>query len=199
MWAFVFSQAIQLFSESKSKEETLDVGAEIALRYLWLGLGFGVFSITLRTYGFRKVFASQIGHIRLQYYRSVLRQDMSWHDTHNSAEVANRLLSDVNRLSAVFDFSFSLFITIISGLAASFALALSINWKLTLITSCIYVFVIVVFYFVSIINRRSSEISTEVFVKGAQVASEDIGLIKTIWSMCTQKLEILRCGVWLCV
>jgi ATP-binding cassette subfamily B (MDR/TAP) protein 1 len=194
----VFTGAIQLFQESKTNDEILEIGAEIALKYLWLGMGVFV-AAGIRQYGFRKVFASQIGHIRQQYYRSVLRQDMSWHDMHNSAEVANRLVSDIERLSAAYDLSMSQFLMTNMNTTLSVVLALTVNWRLTLISSSTYCVVFLAFYYVSIINRRSSEISTEVFVKGAQVASEDIGLIKTIWSMCTQKLEILRCGVWLCV
>jgi ABC-type multidrug transport system fused ATPase/permease subunit len=117
---------------------------------------------------------------------------MGWHDRNNSAEVANRLISHIDRISSVYDFDMSCMYAAASMAVIPFILALAEDWKLTLAVMSVFPVVLTVFYLNLRFVRKGSEVSRTAFARGAQIASEDVGLIRTIWTFCTQMHESSR-------
>jgi ABC-type multidrug transport system fused ATPase/permease subunit len=191
MLTFFFIDIIKLAVEAPSKDEIYDVGTEVALRFIYLGIAMGITGM-LREIGFRVFYATQMAHVRHAYYGSVLRQEMGWHDRNNSTDVANRLLSHVVPISAAYDFDMSFMFVMTSMGSISVILSLVDDWQLTLASISVYPIVILAFYINLRLVNKGSEVSTKAFARAAQVASEDIGLIRTIWTFCTQMHESLR-------
>jgi ABC-type multidrug transport system fused ATPase/permease subunit len=191
VWAYLLVDTIKYSVQASSKDEIYDAGATIALNFLYLGIALGA-SAFMREVGFRAFYASQMAHVRHAYYRSVLSHEMGWHDHNNSADVANRLLSHVDRISSAYDFDMSFVGTTVTAAFLAFVLSLVEDWKLTLATIAAFPVVLAAFYLNLRLVSKGSEVSSKAFARGAQVASEDIGLIRTIWTFCTQARESLR-------
>jgi ABC-type multidrug transport system fused ATPase/permease subunit len=191
LWAFFMIDTVKFSIEAHSKDEVYDVGARLALWFLYLGFGTTVGAI-LREIGFRVFYATQMAHVRHAYYRAVLSQEMGWHDRNNSADVANRLISHMDRISSVYDFDIAFFFNVTGTAIVSIIIALVEDWKLTLATVSVYPVVLLAFYLNLRFVRKGSEVSRTAFARGAQIASEDVGLIRTIWTFCTQMHESSR-------
>ncbi len=121
-----------------------------------------------------------------------MRQEMGWHDKENSADLVDRLLAQMDYIQPAFNTQWAHFTNPLTIAVSAFFFAMTESWKLTLTSISIYPMVFGAYYWASQLVSQSNTVSERAFVQGAQVASEDIGLIRTIWTFCTQGLELRR-------
>lgn len=130
--------------------------------------------------------------IQTKYFAAVLRQEIGWHDTQNSASLSGKLLNDIPKLRAAFDFRLSIVIIQIGSFLWGLVIAFSNGWKLALIAFSLFPFVFLAYWAVTQVGKKRSAVGTQSFQDGEHVAAEDIALIRTIWIFCTQQLEYNR-------
>ena len=112
---------------------------ETAKKYCILYLIVGAVGLTLSGIGLMSwMLAGERQNIcfRREYFRALLRQDISWYDTINPNELTTKIANDTTAIQTAVGEKFASFFYIISMTIAGYAVGFYWSWKLTLILTC---------------------------------------------------------------
>ncbi|CAF0803457.1 unnamed protein product [Adineta steineri] len=155
---------------------TLGTGGNVILCYI----GWSTWLITAER---------QVRRIRFALFQNILRQEIGWFDVHNTGELSNRLVDDLDKIKdgigeKVPDF-FSLCVRMISSLILAFVE----GWKLTLVYLSISPLIVVTINFTikTIIKYTVKEV--QAFASASSIAQEVLQSIRTVTAFHGQKKE----------
>nr|XP_042898476.1 ATP-dependent translocase ABCB1 isoform X2 [Parasteatoda tepidariorum] len=136
--------------------------------------------------------ANQAFKIRCMFMRSVLRQDISWFDTHQTGDFASRLTGDLNRIQDGIGEKVGMCISFVSTCILCICTALYFGWKLTLVCLCIMPILTIAMGIISKIQAAVSGEELEAYGAAGAVAEEVLSSIRTVVSFGGEKKEIDR-------
>jgi ATP-binding cassette subfamily B (MDR/TAP) protein 1 len=94
----------------------------------------------------------QAHRIRGLFFKSILRQDIGWYDTHQTNDFAARMAEDLNKLQEGIGEKIGMFIFFMTIFSASLINAFYHGWELTLVsTLTIYI----ITFFCTIIDEKN--------------------------------------------
>ncbi|XP_067949637.1 multidrug resistance protein 2-like [Watersipora subatra] len=122
----------------------------------------------------------QVRRIRTAYFKAVMRQSVGWFDEHKSGELNSHMVEDVEKLNYGFGNKMALFIQWSSTSVSGFLVAMSVCWRLSLVTSAtcplyIAVLMLAIKYIKKCIRRE-----LEASAKAGAVIQETFSSIKTV-------------------
>ena len=188
---YLFSAAIGYLSSDRSSSEIKDSMMFVLFGYFVVG---GIFAIgdCIRVLCFRYLGRRQMALLKSQYYRSILRQEVAWHDQQSSAELIARFDTQIPKMQSIYGLHFSVMVYLIGKGVLSLVLALISDVKLTLAAYSLVPLVLLLFVVFGRISSQTSVRQAKAYAAAASVASEDLGLLRTIWLYCTQPFELRR-------
>ncbi|CAG8845984.1 3533_t:CDS:2, partial [Gigaspora margarita] len=125
--------------------------------------------------------------IREQYFRAVLRQNIAYFDKYGSGEIATRITSDIYLVQDGISEKISLAFLYISHFIASFIIAFTISWKMTLVLSCVIPFLAINS---SLMNKYSAIFTKRIldfYSRAGIIAEESISTIRAAVAFGAQK------------
>eukprot|EP00833_Pecoramyces_ruminatium_P010171 jgi/Orpsp1_1/1184203/evm.model.c7180000088470.1 len=134
----------------------------------------------------------QITRIRSLSFQSIIRQDISWHETKNPGELASRIISDSILIEDGIGYNVGTVIHNLVTFLACFGLALKSGWKLSLYMSVIFPIILVFGIFMAVVLKYTTTKSQDVFAELGGIAYEAFSQIRTIVSFGTEQKEIDR-------
>ena len=197
VWDYFFARTVGDLT-SPDHDKIRSAAFFIAIAFQVLGAVCSV-SDVIRTWCFRYLCEHQMATIKSQYFRAILRQEPAWHDTQSSSAHISRFSSQLPKMKNAYNLSFSLMIVFLSKGTGSFIFALSADVRLALAVFSILPLIAVLFFVFGKLSAQTSVRQARAYERGAAVASEDIGLLRTIWTFCTQAYEQRRSVSILCV
>jgi ATP-binding cassette subfamily B (MDR/TAP) protein 1 len=197
VWDFFFARTVGDLT-SPDHDKIRSAAFFIAILFQCLGFVCSV-SDTFRTWCFRYLCEHQMATIKSQYFRAILRQEPAWHDTQSSSAHISRFSSQLPKMKNAYNLSFSLMIVFLAKGTGSFIFALSADVRLALAVFSILPLIAVLFFVFGKLSAQTSVRQARAYERGAAVASEDIGLLRTIWTFCTQAYEQSRSVNIMCV
>jgi ATP-binding cassette subfamily B (MDR/TAP) protein 1 len=190
VWAFFFSTAIgDLTSPDHDDVRSAMISILFAFQVL---AGVTAVSEIGRIGCFRYLGESQAASIKSRYFQALLRQEPAWHDSQSSSAHISRFSYQIPKLKPAFDTNFSLMVLFLAKGTGSLIFALSADVKLSLAVLSILPLIAVSFTVFSRIASQTSTRQARAYERGAAVATEDLGLLRTIWTFCTQAFEQRR-------
>lgn len=118
--------------------------------------------------------------LRLEYVRAILRQDMAYFDTYTPGSVATRISNNANLIQGGLSEKVGVLIQGIAMLIASFAVAFSQYWKLTLaVATSIPAAVLAVGFTVFLDAQLESKILA-IYSKAGGLVEEALGSIRVV-------------------
>jgi ATP-binding cassette subfamily B (MDR/TAP) protein 1 len=126
------------------------------------------------------------------YFSSVLRQEKAWHDSQDSSIHLNRLSSVLPKVKVIYGVQGSMVIVFVGKSLLSLIFALWADAKLAATAMSLFPAIALFFWAFSRLSSRTSAKQSQAYARAAAVAAEDLGLLRTIWTFCTQHRELQR-------
>ncbi|XP_066999667.2 multidrug resistance protein homolog 49 [Anabrus simplex] len=191
---------LELFGGGKKLDNTSGVTWREAMIQDAAGFGIGttVFSAAqfildyLSIALLNSIALKQIGRIKKLFLQSVLRQDMSWYDTNNTADFASRMTGDLDKLQDGIGEKVGIFTYQMVAFFASIVVAFLHGWKLTLVVfSCAPIIIIAT----AIVAKVQSSLTAQElnsYGSAGAVVEEVLSAIRTVVAFGGQDKEADR-------
>ncbi|XP_062574825.1 ATP-dependent translocase ABCB1-like isoform X2 [Saccostrea cucullata] len=177
--------------ELQNSLNILDIAKEYALYFCLIAIGafvLGYASIFCFTLSAER----QIQVIRKFFFRSIMRQDMEWFDTHESSELSTRFSEDMHLIYDGIGDKVATFIQWTTTFLVSFVIAFVSGWKLALATVALCPLVIVVGGMLTKWVRNLSMEESQAYASAGSVAEEVFSSIRTVTAFNGQEKECKR-------
>nr|XP_022306676.1 multidrug resistance protein 1B-like isoform X2 [Crassostrea virginica] len=169
----------------------VDISKEYALYFCLIAIGaftFGFISIFCFTVSAER----QIRIIRKLFFRSIMRQDMEWFDTHESSELSTRFSEDMHLIYDGMGDKVATFVQWTTTFVVSFIIAFISGWKLALATVAFCPLIILVGGTLTRWVRNLSSEESQAYASAGSVAEEVFAAIRTVTAFNGQDKECKR-------
>ena len=157
----------------------------IALIFFYVGCALCVAGF-LKVFGFAAAAKRQTHVFRLRYYKSMLRQDIGWHDETEGSEFTSKLADSTEKLKDAIGVKFADSILNISSFVVGLGVGLYTSWKLALVILTFLPILMVVGAALGGVMSRGTKNTAEAYAVAGGVAEESIASIRTITSLNAQ-------------
>ncbi|OQV23113.1 Multidrug resistance protein 1 [Hypsibius exemplaris] len=134
----------------------------------------------------------QIYKMRKAFLHSILRQEMSWFDSHESGSLTSRLSDDMERVKDGLGDKMSFAIQAFAQFVGGFAVGFYKGWDLTLVMLTVLPFFSIAGALISKVVASASTREQEKYMKAGAIAEEVLSCIRTVAAFGGQKREIRR-------
>ena len=189
--------AEQLANMQIDPAEQIEIFMDEITGHTWFFIGLGIGSwVCGQIMGACLMYsaARQTNQIRIQYFRSILRQDVGYFDTHNAGELNTRLFDDVRKISnGIGDklgIGLQAFCQFVSGIIIGFIY----GWKMCLVIMATAPIMAGVGYLFFTATTRFTQAELDAYAKAGDVAEEVLSSIRTVKAFNGQPVESERYG-----
>jgi ABC-type multidrug transport system fused ATPase/permease subunit len=185
------------FSDSQSsfRYETMDTIFHKIYEFLIIYTIIGIVSFVASFLfnAFLTVSSSrQTTRIRSMAFRSLLKQEIAWHEKTSPGELSSRIISDSILIEEGIGNKFGILLQNICTFVACFVMAFLIGWKLTLSMAIILPILIIVVTISGSILTKYTKKSQDTYAELGGIAQEAFSQIRTIVSFGNEEKEIDR-------
>ncbi|XVE50545.1 hypothetical protein DITRI_Ditri01bG0171400 [Diplodiscus trichospermus] len=169
-------------SEIKSRSRTLS--------FIFLGIAALNFtSHLLQHYNFAVMGEKLTKRVRQMFLQKVMTFEISWFDEeeNTSATICTMLATEANMVRSLFGDRISLLVQAIFGSIFSYAVALKLSWRLSLVMIAVQPLVVGSFYSRTILMKSLAGKAQKAQKEGSQLASEAVINHRTITAFSSQK------------
>jgi ABC-type multidrug transport system fused ATPase/permease subunit len=118
--------------------------------------------------------------IRLAYLRALFGQSIGYMDTLPAGTVTSRITDSANTLQLGISEKLGLLIQGVSLLIGAYVVAFIYNWKMTLVSSCLFPFIMVIYSITVPIQMKYTKSVQFAEEKASSLAGEIFGSIRTV-------------------
>ncbi|KAK5970204.1 Multidrug resistance protein pgp-1 [Trichostrongylus colubriformis] len=161
------------------------------LKYVYLGCG--VFTAaTIQAMCFLTVCENLVNQLRRQFFKSILRQDITWFDKNNSGTLATKLFDNLERVKEGTGDKLGLMIQFVAQFFGGFIVAFTYDWKLTLIMMSLAPFMIICGAFIAKLMATAATREAKKYAVAGGIAEEVLTSIRTVIAFNGQPYECER-------
>jgi ATP-binding cassette subfamily B (MDR/TAP) protein 1 len=191
MWGYYFAEAITGLA-SLSQAMIASRFESIALQFLWVAAIAGL-SEYCRILAFSRMGERQIARLKQQYLRSVLRQELAWHELDANAATSTRLSTHLSKLKAFYGIPMSQVIGYGGKALVALIIGLWASWQLMLTLLTMVPVMWVSFMVFGRLRNQNSVRSSKAYLQASRVSDEIVSLLDTIRAFCSFNIELDRC------
>lgn len=156
-------------------------------------LGITTFIVNALSNTFFAIFSTRQGiKIRTLSFKSIINQEVAWHEKNSPGELLSRLIGDVSIIEGGIGDSISSIIVNITTFIACYIIAFTNSWLLSLEMGSIIPFLILNFIILIVFLSKYTKILRDIFAKSSNIALEAISQIKIIAAFGTEENEVKR-------
>jgi len=134
----------------------------------------------------------QVTKIRSLTFKSIVKQEIPWHEKTSPGELSSRIISDTILIEEGIGFKLGMVIQSVVTFIACFILAFRSGWKLSLYMSIIIPVLLILVMVMAVILRRYTRKIQDAYAELGGIAQEAFSQIRTIVSFGTEQKEIDR-------
>uniref|UniRef100_A0A1I8HYN6 ABC transmembrane type-1 domain-containing protein n=1 Tax=Macrostomum lignano TaxID=282301 RepID=A0A1I8HYN6_9PLAT len=131
----------------------------------------------------------QAHRLRQNFFKAVLRQEMSWFDQQSSGELTTRLADDLERIREGLGDKTSVVIQAFSGFIAGFVIGFIKSWKMTLVMMSLTPLLAIGGALMGRLISTMTSREQKAYAKAGAVAEETVSCIRTVIAFCGQQDE----------
>ncbi|KAH7730954.1 bile salt export pump [Aphelenchoides avenae] len=150
------------------------------------------FSATLQVMCFSVACENMMQRIRKAFFKSLLRQDIAWHDKHQTGSLATKLFDNLERVKEGTGDKVALAVQYTSQFLGGFLVAFTYDVKMTLIMMSLTPLLIFAGVFLAKLMSSTSTNETRKYAHAGAIAEEVISSIRTVTSFNAQDIECER-------
>ncbi|OUM68098.1 hypothetical protein PIROE2DRAFT_4233 [Piromyces sp. E2] len=134
----------------------------------------------------------QITRIRSLTFKSIVKQEISWHEETSPGELASRIISDTILIEQGISLRLGMVLQSFVTFIACFILAYDNGWKLALAMSSIIPVLLILMGILVVILKKYTKKTQDAYAELGGIAQEAFSQIRTIVSFGTEQKEIDR-------
>ncbi|XVE77402.1 hypothetical protein DITRI_Ditri13aG0059700 [Diplodiscus trichospermus] len=190
LMTILFGELTDSFGQNQNNNEVVDVVSEVALKFVYLGVGTAVAGF-LQVTCWMVTGERQAGRIRGLYLKTILRQDIAFFDLEtNTGEVVGRMSGDTVLIQDAMGEKVGKFLQLVSSFIGGFTVAFIKGWLLTLVMLSSLPLLVIAGAAMSLIIANSASQGQDAYAKAATVVEQTIGSIRTVASFTGEKQAI---------
>ncbi|XWS46383.1 hypothetical protein CRYUN_Cryun14cG0061100 [Craigia yunnanensis] len=190
LMTILFGELTDSFGENQNNNEVVDVVSEVALKFVYLGVGTAVAGF-LQVTCWMVTGERQAARIRGLYLKTILRQDVAFFDMKtNTGEVAGRMSGDTVLIQDAMGEKVGKFLQLVSSFIGGFVVAFIRGWLLTLVMLSSLPLLVIAGAAMSLIIANTASQGQNAYAKAATVVEQTIGSIRTVASFTGEKQAI---------
>ncbi|CDP19828.1 unnamed protein product [Coffea canephora] len=193
VYGFLFATAITIFYEPPSQQEK--DSSYWAQMYVLIG-SITFLAVLSQNYSFGAASGKLIKRISLLSFDKIVHREICWFDdpSNSSGSVGARLSCNASMLQSLLKDGLSLLIQNISTVFAGLFIALMENWMLALILVALCTMLAMLSFIQTKFLKRFAADAELIYAEQSQVASDAIGNIRTVASICAEDkvMELYR-------
>ncbi|CAD6186832.1 unnamed protein product [Caenorhabditis auriculariae] len=161
------------------------------LKYVYLGCGVFLAAMIQATC-FLTICENLVNRLRREFFRSILRQDITWYDKNTSGTLATKLFDNLERVKEGTGDKLGLMIQFVAQFFGGFIVAFTYDWKLTLIMMSLAPFMIICGAFIAKLMASASTEEAKKYAVAGGLAEEVLTSMRTVIAFNGQKYECNR-------
>uniref|UniRef100_A0A0N5AV15 ABC-type xenobiotic transporter n=1 Tax=Syphacia muris TaxID=451379 RepID=A0A0N5AV15_9BILA len=161
------------------------------LDFVYLGIGMFV-AATAQVLTYLVASENTNDRIRRQFFKAVLRQDIEWYDKNQSGTLTTKLFDNLERIKEGTGDKIALLIQFTSQFFAGLVIALTYDWRLTLIMMSLSPFMILCGIFIANVMAKTTADESKNYAVAGAIAEEVLTSIRTVLSFNAQEYEYQR-------
>ncbi|ORX55899.1 ATP-binding cassette transporter subfamily B member 4a [Piromyces finnis] len=134
----------------------------------------------------------QVTRIRSLTFKSIVKQEIPWHEKTSPGELASRIISDTILIEQGIGLKLGMVLQSFVTFIACFILAYKNGWKLSLVMSSIIPVLLILMGILVVILKKYTKRSQDAYAELGGIAQEAFSQIRTIVSFGTEQKEIDR-------
>ncbi|PIO59293.1 ABC transporter, ATP-binding protein, partial [Teladorsagia circumcincta] len=155
------------------------------------GIGLPMMSIIMAMC-FLTVCENLVNQLRRQFFKSILRQDITWFDKNNSGTLATKLFDNLERVKEGTGDKLGLMIQFVAQFFGGFIVAFTYDWKLTLIMMSLAPFMIICGAFIAKLMASAATREAKKYAVAGGIAEEVLTSMRTVIAFNGQPYECER-------
>ncbi|KAH8820173.1 P-loop containing nucleoside triphosphate hydrolase protein [Xylogone sp. PMI_703] len=180
------SSAQGFFNDSTSHHDFTSQLVKNTLYFIYIGI-VQFTSIFISILGFIYTGDRIVQRLRVEYLRAILRQNIGYFDILGAGEVTTRITADTNLVQEGISEKVALTLTALGSFFTAFIIAYIKYWKLALICSSTFVFLVILMVAASISTVKFSRRSLQSYTIGSSLAEQIISSIRTVTAFGSQE------------
>eukprot|EP01105_Mastigella_eilhardi_P005939 TRINITY_DN175_c0_g3_i2.p1 TRINITY_DN175_c0_g3~~TRINITY_DN175_c0_g3_i2.p1 ORF type:complete len:1313 (-),score=403.59 TRINITY_DN175_c0_g3_i2:66-4004(-) len=185
--------AIDKFGPDTDPDKMKSAVAKVALKMVYVGIGAGAAAL-LQNALFMITGEMQASTMRRRYLKSVLRQDMGWHDVNESGVLTARIASDIQKVQDAISEKVGQFLQYTSMFITGFIVGFCYDWKMSLVLTACTPALIVAGGIVGAVTGKMTARVQNAYGAAGGVAGEVISCIRTVSAFGGERAETDRYG-----
>lgn len=165
------------------------------MKYLYIYMFIGILSFIMGciSSSILTIFSTRQGiKIRTLSFKSIISQEISWHEKNNPGEILTRLVGDVSLIEKGIGSTLCSFLTELTIFISCYYIAFKYSWILTLKMGIIVPILALIFILMVIFISKFTIIQRNLHAQSGNVALEAIKNIKIVSAFTNEKNEIRR-------
>ncbi|WKY07556.1 hypothetical protein Q1695_007208 [Nippostrongylus brasiliensis] len=161
------------------------------LKYVYLGCGIFLAALIQATC-FLTVCENLVNRLRREFFKAILRQDITWFDKNHSGTLATKLFDNLERVKEGTGDKLGLMIQFVAQFFGGFIVAFTYDWKLTLIMMSLAPFMIICGAFIAKLMATASSQEAKKYAVAGGIAEEVLTSMRTVIAFNGQPHECER-------
>lgn len=163
--------------------------ATYSLLYVFIGI-FVYVSSLIQITCWQVACERQVHRIRKGFFKSVLKQELSWFDTNRSGELSSKFNDDIERVRDGLGEQFSSIIKYSSSFLSGFVVGFIVSWRLTLVILAATPLLALFSAYLGKMLATSTKREQEKYAVAGALAEEVLVAIRTVFALGGQRGEI---------
>ncbi|KAE9555670.1 hypothetical protein FO519_001141 [Halicephalobus sp. NKZ332] len=130
--------------------------------------------------------------MRKEFFKAILRQDISWYDANHSGTLTSKLFDNLERVKEGTGDKVALAVQFLAQFFGGFIVAFIYDWKLTLIMLSLSPFMVICGVFIAKLMASSTEKEAAQYAEAGQCAEEALTSVRTVYAFNGQEIECRR-------
>ncbi|KAK6746818.1 hypothetical protein RB195_000213 [Necator americanus] len=161
------------------------------LKYVYLGCGIFA-AATIQAMCFLTVCENLVNQLRREFFKAILRQDITWFDKNHSGTLATKLFDNLERVKEGTGDKLGLMIQFVAQFFGGFIVAFTYDWKLTLIMMSLAPFMIICGAFIAKLMATAATREAKKYAVAGGIAEEVLSSMRTVIAFNGQPYECER-------
>ncbi|KAH9520278.1 Multidrug resistance protein 1 [Bulinus truncatus] len=191
----IFGDIIDAFVDDHTTNSTKQPLDEMVLPYIYAFIIIGIASFFCSFFAvacWQWAAERQINRIRKTFFHSVLRQDIGWFDVNESGEISTTFTANIGNIADGMGDKMAVFIQWFITWVASYVMAFTRSWKLTLVVAIGSPLLIITGATLVRVMRKMAGEEAQAYAKAGAVAEQAFRSIRTVQAFQGQDKEIAR-------
>ncbi|KAF5400002.1 Multidrug resistance protein 2 [Paragonimus heterotremus] len=134
----------------------------------------------------------QLSKIRQNYFKAILKQDVTWFDTQSTGAIISKLFKYTSHIETGIATKLGEFVQNITGFIAGIVIAFIVKWKLTLVACATLPLTVIALVMIEVAKKQYTSKEVKAYSRALSVSSEILEAIRIVVAYGAEKKELRR-------